>query len=198
SFVVKINADSITAAVISTKGVNWVTLDNIDIKNTDWHQLTLTFSGETGKAVFYVDGKEAGVITGLEGAVQQGSPWHDFHVGGEFGDSFGGLIDNVSFSQGAITAKQAAAAYQKMISDSGAPQQPDPVVDDTPDTPGPVAETPAKPEEPKTDPVDEAPAKPEEPKSPVEEPKGDNGTKPGVGNDNTGGDHADIPDLDPT
>ena len=184
SFVVKINADSITAAVISTKGVNWVTLDNIDIKNTDWHQLTLTFSGETGKAVFYVDGKEAGVVSGLEGAVQQGSPWHDFHVGGEFGDSFNGLIDNVSFEQGAITAKQAAEAYQGSIGDTDKAPDPDPV--------DVVDETPAKPEQPVEDPKVEDP-KDEDPKA--EDPKGDNDNQPGAGDGDDTPDTGELPNL---
>ncbi|WP_288905143.1 LamG-like jellyroll fold domain-containing protein [uncultured Sneathiella sp.] len=158
SFVVKINADSIMAAIVTSKGTNWVTMDDVDINNTDWHQMTLTFSGETGEAVFYVDGDEVATVSGLEGATQTGSAWHDFYVGGEFGDSFDGLIDNVMFAQGAITADQAAESYEAMVSGTESPN--DDPVDETPEEPtDPVDETPEEPEVP-TDPVDETPEEP--------------------------------------
>ncbi|MCC3303869.1 LamG-like jellyroll fold domain-containing protein [Sneathiella sp. HT1-7] len=168
SFVVKINADSIMAAVVTSNGTSWVTIDDVDVNNTDWHQMTLTFSGEAGEAVFYVDGEEVAMVSGLEGATQTGSAWHDFYVGGEFGDSFDGLVDNVMFAQGAITADQATEAYEAMLDGTETPEEP---VDETPEEP--VDETPDEP-------VDETPEEPEEPEEPVDD---------GTGN-------TDIPSLD--
>ncbi|MDF2368161.1 LamG-like jellyroll fold domain-containing protein [Sneathiella sp.] len=174
SFVVKINADSIMAAIVTSKGTNWVTIDDVDINNTDWHQMTLTFSGEAGEAVFYVDGEEVATVSGLEGATQTGSAWHDFYVGGEFGDSFDGLVDNVMFAQGAITADQATESYEAMLDGTETPneepvdetpEEPEEPVDETPEEP--VDETPEEPEEPvdetPEEPVDETPEEPEEP-----------------------------------
>ncbi|MZR29691.1 LamG-like jellyroll fold domain-containing protein [Sneathiella litorea] len=169
SFVVKINADSIMAAVVTSNGTSWVTLDDVDINNTDWHQMTLTFSGEAGEAIFYVDGEEVATVSGLEGATQSGSAWHDFYVGGEFGDSFNGLVDNVMFAQGAITADQAGEAYANMV--DGTDTSNEEPVDETPEVPEePVDETPEEP-------VDETPVEPEEPvdETPEEPVDGGNG-----------------------
>lgn len=158
SFVVKINADSIMAAIVTSKGTNWVTMDDVDINNTDWHQMTLTFSGEAGEAVFYVDGEEVATVSGLEGATQIGSAWHDFYVGGEFGDSFDGLVDNVMFAQGAISEDQAAESYEAMVSGTETPKD-DQGTEEPEEPTDPVDETPEEPEEP-TDPVDETPEEP--------------------------------------
>ncbi|WP_334128572.1 LamG-like jellyroll fold domain-containing protein [Sneathiella sp.] len=174
SFVVKIHAETISAMVATSNGTKWVTLNDIDINDTNWHQVVLTFSSESGTAMFHVDGEEVATIDGFDGAIQKGNQWHDFFVGGEFGDSFTGLIDNVSFEQGAITSKQVAEAYEASFGLSDVSE------DGT------------------TEVVDQTPEKPEQVEKPAETETGDNESHAGSGSGGTSGnDNTDIPDLRP-
>ncbi|MFC4271762.1 hypothetical protein GQF03_16640 [Sneathiella chungangensis] len=198
SFVVKINSETITAMVQTSNGTNWVNIDNIDIHNTDWHQFTLTFSGDNGEAVFYVDGVEAATVTGLDGAVQTGNQWHDFFVGGEYGGSFNGLIDNVSFAQGAINGDQAEELYKSMVentdgstNDDG--QGTDDTNDDdqgTDDTTDDTTDETETPDETDTTDDDTTP----DPQDPDETETGNDDTDTGDSDTDTG--DSNIPDLD--
>ena len=70
----------------------------------------MTFSGQDGAAVLYLDGNEVGQIDGL-GSTQIGTPSHDLSIGSPWGGSFAGLIDNFSFLRGAMDADDVRDAY---------------------------------------------------------------------------------------
>jgi hypothetical protein len=106
SFVVLLKADGIDVSVTTDQGSQWIKVNNIGIEDADWHRLVLTFSGETGAAILYVDGSEVGRIEGLQGAVQAGSSSHDLHLGNPFGAGFTGLVDNFQFYSAAMSAEQ--------------------------------------------------------------------------------------------
>ena len=109
SFVVFVKADGLSVAVTTDKGTTWLKANDIGIADSDWHSLALTFSGEDGAAVLYLDGEEIARATGLEGALQTGSSSHSLHLGNPWGDSsFTGLIDNFAFLRGALSAEQIA------------------------------------------------------------------------------------------
>jgi parallel beta-helix repeat protein len=97
SLVVSVEADGLEAAVRTSKGMHILKATALGIKDTDWHRVGVTFSGETGFAKLYLDGKEVASIGGLEGAFQMGTRAATFNIGGLFGRSFDGKIDNVSF-----------------------------------------------------------------------------------------------------
>ena len=122
SFVITVEADGITANVITDAGNETLQASGIGIDDADWHQVALTFSGEDGTVTLYVDGIEVGQVSGLDGAVQVGSTSHDMHIGNPFGPGFPGLIDNVAFLRGAITAEQAAGGFR--VDDLLAPADP--------------------------------------------------------------------------
>ena len=103
SFTIQIKDDMISASVTTDKGTKWIhTSANVD--NTAWHKLALTFSGSKGSADLYLDGKIIGTIGGLKGATQIGLKNHDLHVGSNNGGSFDGLVDNVAFLAGDLSA----------------------------------------------------------------------------------------------
>jgi PKD repeat protein len=110
SFVVTLGADNISVAVQTSKGTTTLKADKLGIADTDWHRFALTFSGETGLAKIYMDGKEVGSVGGLAGAIQEGGRNADFFLGGPFGGSFGGLIDNVHFIGAALPIEAISAA----------------------------------------------------------------------------------------
>lgn len=109
SFVLTLGADAVNALVYTNKG--WVTLtaSGVGIADSDWHRVGLTFSGETGRMRLMVDGVNVATKTGLLGSVQIGTP-NEFYIGGPFGDSFGGQIDNVHFLGEALSVKSFSAA----------------------------------------------------------------------------------------
>ena len=118
SFVVSLTGDSATVVINTSEG--WVTLGaaSLGINDANWHSLGVTFSGDTGKATLYVDGAAVDQEVGLTGAVQIGGVSSDFYIGGPFGDSFGGLVDNVHFlgedlSAGNMAAANAIAAWER-------------------------------------------------------------------------------------
>src|SRR4029077_15299336 len=82
--------------------------------DSSWHRAALTFSGESGLAVLYLDGKPVGQVDGLQGGVQIGSGHHDLSIGSPFGSSYSGLIDNFLFLRGAMNASEARDSYIHM------------------------------------------------------------------------------------
>jgi Ca2+-binding RTX toxin-like protein len=106
SFVVLLQSDGIDVSITTDQGSQWIKVSNIGIQDADWHRLVLTFSGETGAAVLYLDGSEVGRIEGLEGAIQAGIDSHDLHLGNPFGAGFTGLVDNFQFYSAAMSAEQ--------------------------------------------------------------------------------------------
>jgi hypothetical protein len=97
SLIVTVQADGVDALVRTSKGTHLLKATELGIKDTDWHRVGVTFSGETGFAKLYLDGKEVASIGGLEGAFQMGTRAATFNIGGNYGRSFDGKIDNVSF-----------------------------------------------------------------------------------------------------
>jgi VCBS repeat-containing protein len=108
SFNASSGADSISLQLISSKGNSYLSASGIGINDSEWHQVAVTFSGRTGEAVLYVDGREVAKVGGLSGAIQTGSRFNDLYLGDPWGGSFKGLVDNFAFLKGAITAEQAA------------------------------------------------------------------------------------------
>jgi hypothetical protein len=96
SLIVTVTGDGLEAIVNTSKGLKILKADHLGIKDTDWHRVGVTFSGETGYAKLFLDGKEVGSIGGLEGAFQQGYKGAGFNLGGLYGLSFDGKIDNVN------------------------------------------------------------------------------------------------------
>ena len=111
SFTVILAADGISVALTTPEGNTWLKAEDIGISDADWHRVALTFSGVEGVAVLYLDGQAVGQIAGLEGVIQGERPSQDLFVGDPWGTGFPGLIDNVAFLRGAITAEQVAAGF---------------------------------------------------------------------------------------
>ena len=106
SVVVVVQANALSVALTTDHGTNWIKASNVGIQDSAWHQVALTFSGNDGAAILYVDGAEVAHLDGLDGAIQTGSPYQDFNVGDPFGGGFNGLIDNVEFWKGAMSPAQ--------------------------------------------------------------------------------------------
>jgi Ca2+-binding RTX toxin-like protein len=135
SFVVNIAADGLSVMVGSDQGNSWLKPTGVGINDAEWHRLALTFSGDDGAAILYLDGVEVARLTGLDGAIQTGSSSHDFVLGNPFdpAKSFAGLIDNVQFWKGAMSADQIEALAIRSEDGSFAPLasgESEPVADD--------------------------------------------------------------------
>jgi parallel beta-helix repeat protein len=115
SFVVNIAADGLNVMVGTDQGNTWLKPTGVGINDSDWHRLALTFSGDDGAAILYLDGVEMARLSGLEGAIQDGSIYHDLHLGNPFNpdSSFTGLIDNLQFWNGAMSAGQIEALAER-------------------------------------------------------------------------------------
>ena len=125
NFIVTVMADGIEASVTTTKGTVTLKAYGVGINDADWHKLALTFSGETGTASLFLDGAKVAQVTGLDGASQLAATTADLYLGGPYGGSFTGLIDNVHFFGDALSASQiasgdplAAAAHDAAVSSS--------------------------------------------------------------------------------
>ena len=110
SFVVSIGADSVTAQIFTTAGLVTLTASGIGVSDTDWHRIGVTFSGDTGRARLSIDGVVIDRAGGLADAVEIGTVANDLYLGGPFGGSFGGLVDNVHFLGESLLARDVAAA----------------------------------------------------------------------------------------
>ena len=109
SLSIQINGTNIQASVRTTKGTDWMQLQNVAIDDTKWHQIALTFSSISGAARLYVDGVEVGTVTGLTGENQTGHASHNFYLGSAYSQGFTGLVDNLSFVKGELTANEVLA-----------------------------------------------------------------------------------------
>jgi Right handed beta helix region/PKD domain/Concanavalin A-like lectin/glucanases superfamily len=121
SYVITLGADGLNVAITTTMGTKTLKADNLGIADSDWHRIALSFSGETGFAKLYLDGHEVASVGGLQGAIQKGSGSADLYLGGPFGGSFGGQIDNLhisdtAFSTAALTTGTLARAHSEFIS----------------------------------------------------------------------------------
>ena len=91
---------------MTTKGNVTLKAYGVGIADADWHKLGVTFSGESGTASLFLDGKQVATANGLDGATMTGASTNDLYLGGPFGGSFVGLIDNVHFLGDALTSSQ--------------------------------------------------------------------------------------------
>lgn len=105
SFVVDIQSDGISVSLTTTGGNYKMKAANVGIRDDEWHKVALTYSEDSGTAILYVDGDEAGRIEGIEG-IQAGKDGQNLHLGNPWGASLPGLIDNVAFLRGAMDAEQ--------------------------------------------------------------------------------------------
>jgi hypothetical protein len=83
---------------------------DLGIADTEWHQVTYSFSQQRGTATLYVDGVAVAQANGLKGA-QYAIPGQELHLGGAYGNSFVGLLDNFSFLHAALTDTAVARSY---------------------------------------------------------------------------------------
>ncbi len=104
AYVISVGADGLTVAATTSLGTTTLKAVNLGIADTDWHRIGLSFSGETGFLKLYLDGKEVASASGLKGAVQTAATGADLYLGGPFGGSFGGQIDNLHISNTALDA----------------------------------------------------------------------------------------------
>lgn len=105
SFVVTVAEDGLNLQMTTTAGVKTLKVGNLGIEDSDWHRVGLTFSGETGQVKLYLDGHQIASASGLNNAVQTGGKGADFYLGGPFGGSFSGQVDNLHLSNIALSEK---------------------------------------------------------------------------------------------
>ncbi len=75
------------------------------INDSDWHQLTLTYSQASGTANLFLDGQLVASESGFSGA-QYGQNGWNIYVGSFLNaQNFAGLIDNVRFMPAAISPR---------------------------------------------------------------------------------------------
>lgn len=92
-----------------------LTATKIGLDDTDWHQVTYTYSQKTGTATLYIDGAEVANVDGMTG-IQHTTGGHGLHLGNPWGASLDGLFDDVSFLRGALNADQVAEHYDAFTS----------------------------------------------------------------------------------
>jgi hypothetical protein len=97
ALVVSARADGVEAIITTSFGEKTMRVDGLSLADTDWHRLGVTYSGETGIAKLYFDGKEIASLSGLQGSFQTADKDTAFYIGGQFGNSFNGQVDNVHF-----------------------------------------------------------------------------------------------------
>ncbi len=95
--VVSVRPDGVEAIVTTSFGEKTIRVDGLGLNDTDWHRIGVTYSSELGLAKLFLDGKEIGSITGLQGSFQTADRGTEFYIGGQFGSNFNGQIDNVHF-----------------------------------------------------------------------------------------------------
>ena len=110
SLVVIIKPNGISAAIVTDQNSKWLTASNIGINDADWHKVALTFSGNDGAAILYLDGAAVGRVDGL-GSIQVGSSGQNFNIGNPWGNSFPGWIDNVAFLKSSLSAQDIADGW---------------------------------------------------------------------------------------
>ena len=110
SFTIHVQKGNLIVSMSTEKGTKWINT-KAPVDDQNWHQVGLTFSNKTGTADLYLDGAKISSITGLKGATQVGNKTHDLHVGSQTGNSFDGLIDNVAFLTGALSASEMSTLH---------------------------------------------------------------------------------------
>ena len=110
SFSLQVNSTGIWGSVGSynidsgEKRTDWIKLPGQDFADTDWHNLTLTFSAPDGAAILYLDGTEVYRTEGLDGFRQYTVNGHDLILGNA-GNAAQYYIDDVHILNGALSAE---------------------------------------------------------------------------------------------
>ena len=113
----------------------------VGVQDSDWHQITYTFSQSDGTAILYLDGEEVARMDGLEGA-QHVTGGHDLHLGNPYGANMKGLLDDFAFVRASLSPDEVSDAYARFA--AGQPLN----------FAGPqTAAMPVPPSEPASDPV---------------------------------------------
>jgi hypothetical protein len=113
SFSITVDANGVTARLPNGE---YLYAKNVGA-DSNWHRVGLAFSGDTGVASLYVDGHLFAQATDLSGVVQSGLVGQPFFIGSPWNPCFTGLIDNVAFLRGAISASQAASLASQISTD---------------------------------------------------------------------------------
>lgn len=106
SFNISVGADKLLANLVTSKGTVTLEAAGVGITDTDWHRLSVSFSGADGVARLILDGHIVDTARGLAGAILVGSPGVDLVLGSPFGGSFTGQIDNVCYIGDSLSAKE--------------------------------------------------------------------------------------------
>ncbi|WP_422039306.1 LamG-like jellyroll fold domain-containing protein [Roseibium sp.] len=110
SFTLRLGPDLIEAGVVldgQTYNINVET--DTPFNSGEWHSVAVTFDSDKGELLLYLDEAVIGQISGLEGLTQIGSESNDLIIGDQnSADGFPGLIDNVTFATGAMSATELA------------------------------------------------------------------------------------------
>lgn len=107
SFTVAVRDNALQATLTTEKGEFTIHERWLPMDDTDWHRVVLSFDGPDQSAALYLDGKLVGSASGV-GTMQKGIVGTDLYIGSPYNTSFGGLIDNVSFLRGGMSAEEAA------------------------------------------------------------------------------------------
>ena len=113
-FYMSLEANAISVGGNSNEGPKFdFRYTDASMNNAEWHQVVVTASQVTGKAVLYVDGVAVSEMDGLVDIIKDGG-W-DFSLGNPFRENFtDGLIDDVQFLRGAMDADAVADKYAEL------------------------------------------------------------------------------------
>lgn len=89
------------------RNTDWIKVLDTGIDDNEWHNMTLTFSGETGVVALYLDGSEIFQATGLFGFEQYNVNGKNLVIGATTNsDTY--YMDDLYILTGAVTEQQAA------------------------------------------------------------------------------------------
>ena len=109
--VIKVFPDRVQLVGTTDEGEK-IVLDasDVGIDDTDWHQITYTFSQDDGMAKLFVDGEKVDEVGGFTGS-QHVTNGHDLSIGGRIGASLVANYDEVSFLRTALSEQEVAQKY---------------------------------------------------------------------------------------
>ena len=114
SFSMTVQEHTLRASITTDKGVTWMSPQWLDIDDTSWHRVILSFDGQSQSAAIYLDGQKVATASNV-GSLHYGLDGVDLYLGSPYGPSFSGLIDNFSFLRGglddALAAQIGAPSY---------------------------------------------------------------------------------------
>ena len=90
-----------------------VASQGLEIVDTAWHQLTLTYDSFDGRMIGYVDGNAVGEIA-VSGHTKPVEYWPPT-IGSPWGDGFKGLVDNITFSDDVLSPSDISDRYGSFL-----------------------------------------------------------------------------------